>query len=204
MQGMAMATKPQNDTSLTLLERVQKFPADPEAWDEFVRRYHPMIRTWCLKWGLQASDADDVAQDVVVKLLAAMRTFQYDPARSFHAWLKTVTQHTLSQFTAGRRREPGQLSPEILITELVEARVELEQGLENLFDLDLFTIAMRRIQKRVKPVTWDAFHLTAREGLTGKDAARRLRIPVAHVFVARNRVQKLLQEEVRIMKDGAV
>jgi hypothetical protein len=29
-------------------------------------------------------------------------------------------------------------------------------------------------------------------------------MPVAHVFVAKNRVQKLLQEEIRIMKgDGA-
>jgi RNA polymerase sigma-70 factor (ECF subfamily) len=42
--------------------------------------------------------------------------------------------------------------------------------------------------------------LTALDGLTGKDAAHRLQIPVAHVFVARNRVQKLLQEEIRIME----
>jgi RNA polymerase sigma-70 factor (ECF subfamily) len=138
-----MAAKPQKDTSLTLLERVQKLPADLEAWDEFVRSYHPMIRGWCVKWGLQASDADDVARN------------------------------------------------------------EFEKGLESLFDRDLFAIAMRRVEKRVKPVTWDAFRLTALEGLTGQDAARRVGIPVAHVFVARNRVQKLLQEEIRIMKgDG--
>jgi RNA polymerase sigma-70 factor (ECF subfamily) len=199
-----MATRPQKDTSLTLLERVQKFPADLEAWDEFVRHYQPMIHAWCLKWGLQTSDADDVAQDVVVQLLAAMRTFRYDPARSFHAWLKTVTQHALGHFSTSRRREPGQIGTGILIAELVEAGDDLEQRLESLFDRDLLAIAMRRVEKRVKPVTWDAFRLTALDGLTGKDAAHRLQIPVAHVFVARNRVQKLLQEEIRIMKgDGA-
>jgi RNA polymerase sigma-70 factor (ECF subfamily) len=197
-----MAMKPQKDTPLTLLERIQTFPADLEAWDEFARRYHPMIRAWCVKWGLQASDADDVSQDVMVKLLTAMRTFRYDPGRSFHAWLKTVTQHALGHFSASRRKEPGQLGPDLQIAEQVDARVDLEQGLESLFDVDLFAIAMRRVQRRVKPVTWDAFQLTAREGLTGKDAAQRLRIPVAHVFVARNRVQKLLQEAIRIMKDG--
>jgi RNA polymerase sigma-70 factor (ECF subfamily) len=201
---MAMATRPQKDTPLTLLERIQTFPADLEAWDEFVRRYRPIIHSWCLKWGLQSFDADDVAQDVMVKLLTAMRTFRYDPARSFHGWLRTVTQHALGHFSAGGRREPGQLGPNIRIAELVDARVDLEQGLERLFDLDLFAIAKRRIARRVKPVTWDAFQLTALEGLSGQDAARRLRIPVAHVFVARNRVQKLLQEEIRIMKeDGA-
>ena len=33
-------------------------------------------------------------------------------------------------------------------------------------------------------------------------AAAKLQIPVAHVFVAKNRVQKLLQEEIQIMKGG--
>jgi RNA polymerase sigma-70 factor (ECF subfamily) len=195
-----MTTQPQKDTPLTLLERVQRFPAELEAWDEFVRCYHPMIRAWCMKWGLQPSDADDVAQDVLVKLLAAMRTFRYDPARSFRAWLKTVTHHALSHFSAGRRRQPGQIGPDIPIAELVDARVDLEQGLESLFDRDLLVMAMRRVERRVKPVTWDAFQLTALEGLSGLAVSQRLQIPVAHVFVARNRVQKLLQEEIRIMK----
>ena len=65
-----MATDPRSDhdTSLTLLLRVQKDPADSVAWDEFVRHYRPMIEAWCRKWGLQASDCDDVTQDVLVKL----------------------------------------------------------------------------------------------------------------------------------------
>jgi RNA polymerase sigma factor (sigma-70 family) len=195
-----MSTKPEKYTSLTLLERVQKFPADLEAWDEFVHRYRPMIHVWCVKWGLQASDADDVVQDVLVKLLTAMRAFRYDPSRSFHAWLNTVTQHALSHFSTQRRRGPGQMVADGSIAELVDARVELEQELENLFDRDLFQIAMRRVEKRVKPITWDAFRLTALEGLSGQAVGQRLQMPVAHVFVAKNRVQKLLQEEIRILK----
>ncbi len=195
-----MARELGSDTSLTLLERVQKFPADGAAWDEFVRRYHPLILAWCVKWGLQSSDADDVAQDVVVKLLTAMRNFRYDPSRSFCAWLKTVTQHALSDFSAGRGKEPGQLHPEIAIADRVDVRADLERELEGLFDRDLFQMAMRRVEKRVKPATWDSFRLTALEGLSGQEAGQRLNMPVAHVFVAKNRVQKLLQEEVRIMK----
>jgi len=183
-----------------LLELVQKFPADLDAWDEFVRRYHPMIHAWCVKWGLQSSDADDVAQDVLVNLLTVMRTFRYDPSRSFCAWLKTVTNHAFSHFSVERRREPGCNGSDIPIAELVEARVDFERRLESFFDRDLFEIAMRRVERRVKLVTWGAFRLTALEGLSGQQAGERLQIPVAHVFVARNRVQKLLQEEIRMMK----
>jgi RNA polymerase sigma-70 factor (ECF subfamily) len=99
-----MASRPQKDTPLTLLERIQTFPADREAWDECIRRYHPVIHSWCAKWGLQVSDADDVAQDVMVKLLTAMRTFRYDPARSFRAWLRTVTQHAFGHFSQRARQ----------------------------------------------------------------------------------------------------
>ena len=76
-----MPADPADDTSVTLMLRLQRHPADPTAWREFVDRYRPMIRSWCLKWGLQDSDADDVAQDVLVKLVAAIRKFQYDPAQ---------------------------------------------------------------------------------------------------------------------------
>ena len=196
-----MPAHPVDDTSVTLMERLQKFPADPQAWDEFVERYRPMIRAWCLKWHLQDSDADDVVQDVLVKLVAAIRKFQYDPARSFRAWLKTVTQHALSDFVASRRKDPGRIAAPIEnIAQSAEAKTDLEQRLEDAFDAEVLELAMHRVKKRVKPGTWDAFHLTVVEGLSGAAAAARLEMPVAHVFVAKNRVQKMLQEEARILK----
>ncbi len=46
-----MSKSPDKDTSLTLMMRVQQNPADPRAWDDFVERYQPMIRAWCVRWG---------------------------------------------------------------------------------------------------------------------------------------------------------
>jgi RNA polymerase sigma factor (sigma-70 family) len=196
-----MPGNPADDTSVTLMMRLQKSPADQRVWDEFVDRYRPMIRSWCLRWGLQDSDAEDVVQEVLVKLVAAIRKLQYDPARSFRAWLKTVTQHALSDFLAGRRKDPGRTAGPIdTIAESAEAKTDLEQRLEDAFDAELLELAMHRVKKRVKPSTWDAFQLTVVEGLSGAAAAAKLQIPVAHVFVAKNRVQKMLQEEARILK----
>jgi RNA polymerase sigma-70 factor (ECF subfamily) len=198
-----MPANPVDDTSLTLMMRLQQSSGDPRAWAEFVERYRPMIRAWCLKWHLQESDADDVVQEVLIKLLAAIRKFQYDPARSFRAWLKTVTQNALSDFVASRRKHPEQMvSPIDAIAESDDARTDLEQQIQDAFDGELLELAMRRVQKRVKPATWDAFRLTVIDGKSGADAAGKLEIPVAHVFVAKHRVQKMLQEEVRSLKRG--
>jgi RNA polymerase sigma factor (sigma-70 family) len=190
------------ETSLTLLERLQKNPDDPQAWSLFIERYQPRIRGWCLTWGLQDSDADDVAQDVLVKLFAALRKFQYDPSRSFRAWLKTVTQHVWSDFAAARRRDLGQTSGRIdTIAGSAEAQSDLERQLEDAFDRELLEVATHRIKGRTKPANWEAFHLTAIEGLSGAEVAHKLGIPVGHVFVAKHRVQKMLQDEVRILKN---
>jgi DNA-directed RNA polymerase specialized sigma24 family protein len=56
--------------------------------------------------------------------------------------------------------------------------------------------AAERVRERVEPHTWEAFRLTAFEGLSGADAAARLGLKVCTVFKARSRVQHLLQEEV--------
>jgi RNA polymerase sigma-70 factor (ECF subfamily) len=55
---------------------------------------------------------------------------------------------------------------------------------------------MTRVRLRVAPQTWEAFRLTALEGLSGAEAAGRIPMQVAQVFVAKRRVQKMLQEEV--------
>jgi DNA-directed RNA polymerase specialized sigma24 family protein len=139
------------------------------AWDRFVRRYHPKIYGWCRSWGLQEADADDVAQDVLAKLTQKMASFRYDQSRCFRAWLKTITQRVLSDLMASRRRAVGSRAIPILDT----------------------------VRERVAPATWDAFRLTAFEECTGAQASRLLDMPVASVFVAKHRVQKMLKDEIQ-------
>jgi hypothetical protein len=50
---------------------------------------------------------------------------------------------------------------------------------------------------RVQAHTWQAFQLLALEGLSGAVVAERLHMKVATAFVARSKVQKMIQEEVR-------
>ena len=49
----------------------------------------------------------------------------------------------------------------------------------------------------MQPHTWDAFRLTALEGLSGAEAGKQLDMKVATVFVAKSKVQRMLQEEMQ-------
>src|SRR5207302_450725 len=89
---------------LSLLSRLQRDPTDPAAWREFVTHYGRKIGLWCRQWGLQEADAEDVTQQVLVKLAAKVGDFRYDPSKSFRAWLKTVAHHAWRDFVDGQHR----------------------------------------------------------------------------------------------------
>lgn len=191
-----------SSTSLTLLQRLRMDTQSEQAWEQFVQRYHPRIRQWCRQWGAQEADADDVAQAVLTKLTQRLRTFRYDPSRSFRAYLKTMTQNVWSDLLAMRQRGgmPGD-SRTLRLLDSLEARQDLERRLAEDFDHELLDNAFKNIQERVSPQTWEAFRLTALEGLSGANAAQRLDMPVAHVFVAKQRVGKLLNQFVQSKQD---
>src|SRR5262245_30833984 len=193
-----MAEGPYARTSITLLGRLQSNPDDKEAWSDFVQRYGRIIFRWCRHWNLQEADAEDVTQNVLLRLAQKMPMFVYDPSRSFRAWLKTLTHNAWSDFVSSRQnRIQGSGDSQVLqVLQTVEARVDLEKQLDEAFDRELLEEAMNRVRERVAPQTWEAFRLTALEGLSGADAAARIPMQVAQVFVARRRVQKMLQEEV--------
>src|SRR5438874_13609095 len=94
-------------TSVTLLGKLQEQPANGTAWQEFTDRYRPRIYAHCLTFGLQRADADDVTQNVLLRLVAKLPEFHYDPSQSFRAWLRTVTRHILSDYLSERRRLQG-------------------------------------------------------------------------------------------------
>lgn len=184
-------------TRVSLLRLLRRDPANQAAWADFVEHYGTRIYEWCRRWSLQEADARDVTQNVLLKLAEKMRTFEYDPGRSFRGWLKTLTHHAWSDFQEARRR-PGLGSGDSQVGQLLDnlaAREDLFQRLEEEFDRELLEEAMGRVRLRVAPQTWQAFCLTALEQRSGAEAANLIPMAVAQVFVAKRRVQKMLQEE---------
>lgn len=189
-------------TSLTLMERICVDAPDPETWDAFVERYGRLIYAWCRRWKLQDSDARDVAQEVLLTLAAKMRSFRYDPGRSFRAWLKTITHHAWQDFLR-RRRRPGLGSGDTGARErleTLEARDSLHEVLREAFDREVFDEALRRVERRVDARTWRAFQMQVFEEASGAEAAAALGLSVAAAFMAKSRVKKMLEAEVATLE----
>ena len=85
-------------THPSLLLRVSD-PEDQTAWSEFDQRYGELILRYCHRCGLQHSDAEDVRQIVLVSLVSALRSFEYQPKRGrFRSYLGRVVRNAAIRY----------------------------------------------------------------------------------------------------------
>lgn len=196
-----MTDDPNTRTSGTLLLRLRDL-SDREAWTEFVNRYTPRLFGWCRKCGLQDSDAADISQEVLRKLVGAIRSFDYDPRRgSFRGWLKTVTNNAIRDFVAGLSRTDrgtgdSQVGSALAAVVDPSAISDLTATLDAAAELELLREAEARVQLRIQPHTWEAYRRTVLNSEPAADVARQLNVPVTEIYVAKSRVLKYLREEV--------
>jgi RNA polymerase sigma-70 factor (ECF subfamily) len=172
-------------TSVALLDRLRQ-PADPEAWSRFVELYTPLLYRWACRLGLQDADALDLVQDVLGVLLVKMPAFQYDPGKSFRAWLHTVL---LNHWRDRRRQSLAPLPDDVPVPDPAEAVWEAE------YRTYLVGRALRLMRADFEPTTWQACWETAAMGRPPAEVAAELGMTLTAVYIARSRVLRRLREE---------
>ncbi len=163
-------------------------------------RYGPKIRAWCTGRGLQPADADDVTQEVLLRLTRALKGFTYDTSGTFRGWLRVVTQNALFDFFTARKNRAVTSSGDykvVAVLETVEARDELLAFLEQEYARELVSRACAVVRTRVDANTWEAFRLSANEGRMGEEIAELLGMNVTAVFKAKSRVLGFIRQEIK-------
>ena len=175
---------------------------DQEAWNQFVDRYAPLVFRWCRENRLQDSDASDVTQEVLGKLVASMRGFEYQPSKgSFRGWLRTVTRNAVRDL-ARRWEQRIRGSGDSQVSEFLHQIASpsqldaLAESIESQYQAELLSEAEALVKLRVNPNTWRAYQMAAMEQVPAKDVAEILSMSISDVYVAKSRVLKHLRDEV--------
>ncbi len=187
-------------TSLTLLHRLRSDEQDQEAWQQFVGRYGSRIYESCLNRRLATADAQDVTQEILLRLASRMRTFEYDSKRSSRGWLRRVTENAIVDFFRTTKMDRGKGGSSLISLKNEPARVELAAHLGELFDLELMDEAKSRVRKRVTEKCWESWHLLTHTTLSGKEVAEKLGMTVGVAYANKSQIQKMIQAEVGAME----
>jgi len=89
-------------TSSLLLREVADWQ-DHSAWVSFRERYDPHLRRWCRECDLDDDSIDEVCQRIWIELADRMRTFHYDPNRTFRGWLRRLCESRVIDFLRQRQ-----------------------------------------------------------------------------------------------------
>ncbi len=185
-----------SNTRATLLERLRD-GADALAWDEFFAYYWPTIYGFARHRGCSEHTAEEIVQDVMLKVFQQRDVYQYDPTRGrFRDWLGTVVRNNVAEH---RRRPANRLrgaGGEVNVAEFDAAdnRQEVDAAWEEAFENSLLLALLNAVRREMSARTYLAFELVALEGLSGGAASRMVGLSRNAVYKAHKRVLERLVE----------
>ena len=184
------------ETSATLLRtlREARSGVDDVAWARFVDMYGPVVHhlVHLLSPGISDADTDDAVQDVFVKLVNILRSGAYDSAKGkFRTYLSTLVRRLLIdryREAAARRRDR---QVEIEVAEEIAVEDDPGAWMDAKWRIACRMAAERRVMEEsaLAEQSREVWRLLSVEGLSVKDAARRLGIPANTVSKIKRRIE---------------
>lgn len=186
-------TMSMDSTSVSLLRRLHESNAEAD-WLRFSKLYAPLVFYWGRSQGLGATDASDLVQEVMAKLVVKLREFEYDPRMTFRGWLRTISINQARDFRrAAAHRTLTGLDDVDEPTQPGGSSVDLFERQE--YCAYLVTRGRDLIRSEFEPSTWEACWKYAVEGRTAADIAQELGITANAVRIAKCRVFARLRKE---------
>jgi RNA polymerase sigma factor (sigma-70 family) len=194
-------------TNPTLLNRLGDW-RDHEAWVDFVIRYDPVIRSSCRQYRLDAESTEEHCQRVWIDLARRMRTYRYDPGKTFRGWLLRLCQSRAIDLL--RKKKADQVEslrdqPAESLWEDACAGIEVDEcaASERPALLRQAEEVQTGVRRRVDERTWQVFWNIAILGQSVREASEAAGISYYAAFAAQKRVGRMLREEgQRLMAEG--
>lgn len=183
-------------TRATLLERLRD-GADALAWDEFFARYWPTIYGFARHRGCSEHTAEEIVQEVMLKVFEHRDVYQYDPARGrFRDWLGTVVRNQVAEHRrrpANRLRAAGGDSNVGLLEQAADPQ-DHDAEWQSAFEDSLLLTLLDAVRRETNARTYLAFELVNLDGLSGGEVARLTGLSRNAVYKAGKRVIQRLAE----------
>jgi len=178
-------------TRASLLKRLRD-GEDDLAWREFLSTYWRPLYAFARHVGCSAETAEEVTEETIVAVFENRQVFHYDPKRGrFHSWLFTVLRQKLALI---RRKDRRGIATDTNPEALPAADPSAELRFEQLFELGLVAAMLEIVKQSVAPSTYQAFHLTAIQGLSIREASRLTGLSRNAVYQSRSHTMARLRE----------
>jgi len=193
----------QYKTRQTLVQRLRE-RRDEQSWEEFLRIYRPYIHAIIRNMNISENDADDIVQQVMLKVWNKIGEKDADPSKRFRNWLSSVTSNCVKNYIRKRVLDAERLEKacqDETRSYLNSIRLPLvEQIAEREWRVHLFNLAMERVEGLFSGKAIQVFKLSV-EGLSVEEIARKMELKENSVYRLKNRVKERLAEEIEQLRE---
>ena len=187
------------ETRDSLLVQIRD-PGDAAAWERFVTVYRPAVFRLAVRRGLQETDAEDLAQRVMIAVSRAIGSWKKDSERgTFRGWLLRIAKNEIINALTRRPKDAGRGGTSVLnqLEQCPSKGCDIEELVDDEHRRAVFRWAAAEIRPEFQEATWQAFWLSSIEGQSVDDVAVKLGKTVGAVYAARSRIMRRLKDIVR-------
>jgi RNA polymerase sigma factor (sigma-70 family) len=190
-------------TSATLVQRLRNLD-DKSGWGRFLVQYRPRLIAWCKQHGLNREESEDVAQDVMTRLVRNLPNFQYSQERNFSGWLRTVWRSAWLDFIRhrhGAQPQIGGSSIQAMLNGVVGGNLadELADQMDREYQRHMLAASIGAVRPLVSQRDWELFERIAFDGESATDVSRSVGMSLAAVGMIKCRIQKKLASHIQSM-----
>lgn len=186
-------------TPHSLIDGMRK--EDPQAWCRLTQIWTPLIYTRCRRHGLNAEDAEDVTQNVLIRVFAGFSKFQRDGLKDrFRFWIATITRNSLADHFKSRKSRPIATGGSDA-RHVMESAPALDSDDDSLWcgPSHVVAQALQIVERDVAANSWQAFQLVQYQNFSPRQAAEQLGMSEGAVRVANHRIRERLRTELQGM-----
>ena len=189
----------QNQTSYTLLGRAVDLN-DDTAWEELYDCYNKFIYYFLHRMEVNASDLDDIAQQVMVTLTKDLKT--YDRSKGpFRPWLRMVVRNTTLMFfrkQSTKKKYHDQLQQLVAVSETTGEASEFNEYFDQEWEEYILTMAIEKLKSRFSETAIHILQLE-RDGYSVEEMVEITGMKHDAVYKMRARIKKNLVLQARAL-----
>ncbi len=193
-----------SDTRPSLLEELRS-GGDALAWEEFFTRYWPTIYAYARRRGCSEHTAEEIVQDVMLKMFRHRDLFRYDPARGrFRDWLGVVVRNQVAE----HRRRPSQRAKPIggrlgdRMPEPFDDAPGPDEIWERVFEGRLLLALLDVVRRESDPREYLAFELYTLKQMKAADVGRVTGLTPNVVYKTHDKMVKRLRQLAGAYRDN--
>ena len=187
-------------TRQTLLERLSN-KYDENSWNEFIGTYKAYICVVIMRMGINESDTEDLAQQVMLKLWKKLPGFNYNRNKRFRNYLASTARNTVNDFIRKINAEKARLEKADINTDEEEyvSLPDINTLINEEWESFIANLALDNIRSHFEAASIDIF-LQILDGRDPQELADNLGLKKNSIQKTFRRIKEKLKDEICRLK----